>query len=177
MRRRGHGGTSGAAAASLEQVRAIALSLLLLLPVACDREEGPSRREVVVDERDPCALATSAEVATATGGRAGERNERPARGPGDVVLCHYDVGPPYSSVTLVVEAPFSAGAFRRRMERDPLNTDPLEGYGEIAFTYGGVGVAVWEDGRAASASLQDFSDVDETRATLEALAELIEYKL
>jgi hypothetical protein len=151
--------------------------LLLLVAIGCEEGREPSRPDVVVDAREPCAFATPAEIAAATGGSAGERDERPARGPGDVVLCHYDVGPPYSSVTLYVESPVSAEAFRRRMERDPLNTDPLDGYGELAFTHGGVGVSVWEGGRAVSASLQHFGDIDEARVALEGLAELMDAKL
>lgn len=157
-------------------MRAIALSLLLLVPVACDGED-PGPPPVVVDAREPCAFATAEEIAAAVEGQAGESNERPAMGPGDVVLCHYDIGPPFSSVTLSVETSVSEGEFRRRMERDPLNTDPLDGYGAAAFTHGGVNVAVWEDGRAVSAGLQHLKDADSARAALEGLAGLIDEKL
>lgn len=157
-------------------MRAFALSLLLLAAVACD-EGRPARPAVVVDARDPCAFATSEEIAAAVEGRPGERNERRARGPGDVVLCHYDTGQPHSSVTLNVETSVSEDEFRRRMERDPLNTDPLEGYGAAAFTHAGVSVVVWEDGRAVSAGLQHLTDVDAAREALEGLAKLIDTKL
>lgn len=157
-------------------MRAIALSLLLLAPVACDGDE-PEPASVVVDAGEPCAFATPAEIAAAVEGQAGESNERTARGPGDVVLCHYEVGPPYSSVTLNVETSVSEGEFRRRMERDPLNTDPLDGYGAAAFTHGGVNVVVWEDDQAVSAGLQHLKDADRAREALEGLAGLIDEKL
>ena len=134
----------------------------------------------VVDPARPCALATADEIAAAVGGRSGDRREERARAPKGAegaLLCLYEVGPPHLTVSLMVETGVSESAFRRRMERDALNTDALDGAGELAFTHGGVAVSVWDDGRAASASLQDFGDPDETREALEELADLFASKL
>ena len=153
------------------------LILLACLP-ACEGSETPA--PVVVDPARPCAFATADEIAAAVGGLSGDRREGSARAPEGAEgarLCLYDVGPPHLTVTLHVQTGMTEESFRDRMERDPLNTDPLEGAGELAFTHGGVAVSVWEDGRAVSASLQDFGEPDETREALKALAELFESKL
>jgi hypothetical protein len=80
-------------------------------------------------------------------------------------------------VALHVETDVPEDEFRERMQRDPLNTDPVEGAGDLAFTHATTGVSVWEDRDAMSASLQHFGDPDATRETLEGLAGLIDSKL
>lgn len=151
--------------------------LVLVASLGCDSRESPEARTAVLEEERPCAVASPEEVAEAVGGAAYGAQAVEARSKDGTMLCSYDVGPPYSTVTLHVETAVSETDFRGRMERDPLNTDPLDGVGDLAFTHAGVGVSVWEDGEAASASLQHFGDPDVTRRALEGLAELIESKL
>lgn len=158
-------------------MRTLALALVLTAAVACDSSEAPEPAAVVLDEEQPCAVATPEEIAAVTGGEPGGVRVGEGHSKDGTLLCTYDVGPPYSSVTLYVETGVSKDDFRARMERDPLNTDPLEGAGDLAFTQAGVGVSVWEDGDAVSASVQHFDDPDSTRAVVEGLAELIESKL
>ena len=151
----------------------------LLLVAGCD-SDPPAPPRAVVDEERPCELATTAEVAAAVRGREIPATPVEARSSMDksgTLLCNYPVGPPYSSVTLHVEEDVSEDEFRQRMERDPLNADPLDGAGDLAFTHAGVSVSVWEDGRTASASVQHFEGSDDTRRALEELAELIDSKL
>jgi hypothetical protein len=154
-------------------VKTVFFAAILVAAVACD----PGSDVVVVDEERPCAFATGREVAAAVEGRAGAARAVEAIGKDGTLLCTYDVDAPYSTVTLHVETDVSEKEFRARMERDPLNTDPLEGPGDIAFTHGGVGVSVWEDGDAVSASLQHFGDPAVTHNAVRELGELIAAKL
>ena len=160
-------------------MRACIFAIVVLLVAGCDAEEVPPmpdpERAVVVDEEDPCGVVTSEEMAEATGGRAGRTRE--AQGHSSELLCSYPVGPPYSTVTVHVETDVSEAEFRRRMERDPINTERLQGVGDLAFTHGLVAVSVWEDGRAVSASVQHFSDPARTEAVVLEIGELIDSKL
>ena len=149
------------------------LAAVLAAAGACDSGSDA----VVIDEDRPCAFATGEQVAGAVEGRAGSARAVEARGKDGTLLCAYDVGAPYSTVTLHVETNVPEEEFRARMERDPLNADPLEGVGDVAFTYAGVDVSVWEDGDAVSASLQHFGDPAVTHNALRELGELIAAKL
>lgn len=161
-------------------MRKLVVVFLVVGATACDSSQAPEPRLVVVDANRPCGLASPDEIAAAIRGRNdGEEPVRAHAGEGmtGVPLCSYDVGPPYASVTLHVETGIAEHEFRARIEGDPLNVDPLEGVGELAFTRAGVEVSVWVDGTAVSASVQHFGDSDETREALEDLAGLIESKL
>jgi hypothetical protein len=158
-------------------MRILALALLVTAAAACESAEEPKPAAVVLDEDRPCAVATPEEVAAVTGGEPGAVRAGEGHSKDGTVLCTYEVGPPFSSVTVYVDTDVSADAFRERMERDPLNIDPLDGAGDLAFTRAGVEVSVWEDGAAVSASVQHFDDPDSTREAIEGLAELIDSKL
>lgn len=153
------------------------VAVLMLACAACDRD-APAPAPAVVDPERPCEVATAAEIAEAVGASAPPASplEGVSRG-GRIPLCNYGVGRPYTTVTVQVETDVSEDEFVDRMARDPLNTDELEGAGELAYTHGGVAVSVWEDERALSASLQRFDDVDETRGALERLGRLFASKL
>lgn len=151
----------------------------LLLAAGCEAD-APQPPAAVVDEERPCRFAAAGEIAAAVGeddASAAAVEARPGMDKSRTLLCNYRLGPPFSSVSLYVESGVSEDEFRARMERDPLNTDPLDGFGDVAYTHGGVNVLVWEGGRVAGASLQDFRDPDEARQALEGLAALIESKL
>lgn len=159
-------------------MRIVVLGALLAVAAACD--PGAPAPETVVDEERPCELAAPAEIAAAIRAdvaSAAPVESRTSTDESRTLLCHYDAGRPYGSVTLHVETGVSEDEFRERMRRDPLNTDPLEGVGGMAFTHAASGVSVWEDGDAVSASLQYFGEPEVTRRTLEDLAALIDSKL
>lgn len=157
-------------------MKRLCLAVLLVACAACE-SDAPAPAAAVVDPDRPCAFASAGEIAGAVGGTAGTARSVEARSKDGTLLCTYGVGRPFNTVTLYVEDDVSRGEFVDRMARDPLNTDDLDGAGELAYTHGGVAVSVWEDGRAVSASLQHFGEPDATREALERLGQLIDSKL
>ena len=154
-------------------MKAVFLAAVLTAGMAC----APGSADVVVDEERPCAFATGGEVAGAVEGRAGTARAVEAMSKDGTLLCSYGVGPPHTTVTLHIETGVSEEEFRARMEEDPLNADPLEGVGDLAFTRAGVDVSVWENGDAVTASVQHFGDPAVTHNALRELAGLIADKL
>jgi hypothetical protein len=170
------GGEPRRALLRLQGVR-LAHALLALLVCAACQTERPVVRTGEVDPARPCAFATTAEIAAAVGGEAERSRTVESRSKDGTLLCTYGVGRPFSTVTLHVDTGVSEDEFREVMGRDPINSDPLGGAGDLAFTHAGVNVSVWKDGRTASASVQHADDPDGTRAALENLAGLIASKL
>lgn len=116
----------------------LALTLLLTAAAGCDSPDAPKPPAVVLDEEQPCAVATPDEIAAVTGGEPGPVRAGEGHSKDGTLLCNYEVGPPFSSVTVYVDTDVSEDDFRERMERDPLNVDPLDGAGDLAFTRAGV---------------------------------------
>lgn len=162
----------------------VALALLL---AACGNPDvtqpvfaatpSPAGSAAPIDPRDPCALLTPEDIAAATGGEVSEGQEREGmkmRPDEDFnPLCVYRTGPPYASVAVYIERPETPEGFRRRMEEDPINTFEVEGLGDAAFIFAGVGLSMLVDDTAVSATVQHFDTVEQTQDVLTKLGETI----
>jgi hypothetical protein len=116
--------------------------LAILLLAACTSNQTPPGHGGAWTRSplpgDPCALLTVREVETVTGSQVlksglvpDDRKIVPA-GPNP---CEYVTDGRYASITVSVH-PHGAQAFARLRDRDPRNTDRIEGVGDEAFALG-----------------------------------------
>ncbi len=160
-------------------MRSALLIVLMLIATACQSTSETPEPRAVVNPHDPCALLSPAQVEDALGSdvrseRLGESRPGPE---GVVPLCLYETGPPFSTLALHVEQPVSRSEFDREIDRDPRNTETLDGIGDAAFIHAGVSILVLQDGTVVGASLQHFEDIDETRRALVRLGHVLEDEL
>lgn len=155
------------------------LVIVLLLASSC-AEEGRttssagspstgSRPVAQVDPEDPCALLSPEEIERAIGTNVSGEREVGSR---DHVtrICIYDTTKPWSSVGVSLEDEVTAEAFNQEMDRDPRNTEKVEGIGDGAFIHGCAGITLLVEDTQVSLGVQHLTTCDETGAVLRAVA-------
>ena len=152
------------------RVRLLLVSLALL--AGCD----PAREAPALHPSAPCELLEPDQVKRALGTPI--RREREV-GSHDLVtrICSYDTGKPYASVGVVIETEVSRTEFERKMNRDSINTEPIDGVGEMAYIHGCNSLQLLAEGTYVSMGLQHLTTCEDSERVLralgaEALAEL-----
>ena len=149
------------------------MAALLVAGAACDSPApvAPSSRPPAVravDAGAPCDVLSPAQVEEAVGTPV--EREREADSLDGTRLCSYDTTAPYSSVSVAVEPDMTAREFDKRMERDPANTEILDGPADAAFVHACASVELLEEDVFVSISVQHLTTCEETQAVLRALA-------
>lgn len=153
-------------------MKPLALLVISLLLASC-QPDAPPRPDTgttavgEVDPQEPCALLSPASVQRAIETEVSDEAEVSAHGRGRI--CSYGTTEPWASVGVVVEDDVTRRAFDKRLRRDQINTDPVDGIGDGAFIQACVSITVLVDDALVSASVQHFTTCDETAVVLRAL--------
>ncbi len=152
---------------------AVLLALLVLL--ACD-ERGPSAAPdpsiLGADANDPCELLFPLQVEEVVGSRV--KGEEEVVGHDRVTrICFYETGKPWASVSVSLKADVSPEDFEEAMQRDPINSEPVNDVGEEAFIHACASITVFANGVLVSASVQHLTTCDQTAVVLRKLGTAI----
>jgi hypothetical protein len=143
--------------------------------ISCGQAQAPHTRvsstPIVVRPEDPCSLLTPDQVADAAGIEVSEEREGESKGSKDSLpFCLYKTASPYNFIIVVVEAPITEEAFRKRMERDLLNSKVVDDVGDLAFLHAGASISTLADSTAISMSVQSFGSVQSAEVVLREVA-------
>ena len=151
------------------RIRVMRMRLLLValvLLAGCDQRPQSTR---TFDAKDPCGLLTPKQVEKAIGTPIGPEREV---GSHDLVtrICSYDTSKPYASVGVVIETDVGPDDFERRMKRDPINTEPVDGVGEMAYIHGCSSLQLLAEETYVSMALQHLTTCEDSEEVLRAIA-------
>ena len=173
-------GKVGARQRSMERIRPVwritsmktlVVGLILLALVGCDEQQSidvGGSRAAVADPKNPCELLSPQQVEDAIGTEVTGEQEVGSHDPA-TRICSYETDKPWASVSLSLRTDVSTDAFEKKMRRDRINTQPVEGIGEGAFIHACASISVLVSNVSVDTSIQHLTTCDETGAVLRKL--------